>query len=378
MIDTVTLRLNESQFRILDHNKFSPNTYNFFHQPYARMGNRGYIDAYQNPTRTELKEGIYKPQLTLRKRWQNTEALTYLYIQFSAPKILFGNNFDELVDTDLDKVLSELGSRLLEMGVGLRITDLSEAQVSKIHYSRNIVLPEYIIPFLIISEVKKIDFNLHQELTERDYRNSGHSIRFHTNGFELILYDKMKDFQKSMKSDKRSIEKDYTNQLSLFETLKKKPFDVLRIEARLNNANRIKSELGISKKNQTLKTLFNSNLSCKLLSKKWKAILEKYQLLRCDIDDKEKFLASFLINNPKATLTKALSTYGLIVFIKHMGIGKFRNFVENRYSARSWYSLKAKTNNFKIDQKLPNQLEAITKALNSYEPLHLENYKDSI
>ncbi len=75
MIDTITIRLEESQFRILDHNKFSPNTYNFFYPPYSKMGGRGYIDAYQNPKKSELKEGIYKPQLTLRKRWQNTEAL---------------------------------------------------------------------------------------------------------------------------------------------------------------------------------------------------------------------------------------------------------------------------------------------------------------
>jgi len=379
MIDTVTLRLTESQFRIIDHDKFSPSTYNFFHPPFARMGGRGYIDAYQNTTKSELKEGIYKPQLTLRKRWHTSEPLIFLYIQFSAPKILFGNNFDELVDSDLDKILSELSSKLIAMGVGLRIKDLKEAKVTKIHYSKNIVLPDYVIPSMVIGEVRKIDFNLHLELTERDYRNSGHSIRFHANDFELILYDKKKDLQKSMNSDSRSIEKDNAIQLNLFEKIKKKkPFEVLRIEARLNTSNKIKSESGISKKYHTIESLFSSQLSTKLLRRYWNNLNQSYRLLSYDIEDKEKFLATFIVNNPDAKLSNALSIYALIEFTKHMGISKFRNLIDKKFSRRTWYSLKASLNRYKINGKLPDHFDAITNVLNNYEPLHLDDYINSI
>lgn len=379
MIDTITLRLNESQFKILDHDKFSPSTYNFFHPPYVRMGSRGYIDAYQNPTKSELKEGIYKPQLTLRKRWHNDEPLIVLYIQFSAPKILFGNNFDELIDSDLDKILSELSSKLMDMGVGLRIKDLNEAKVTKIHYSKNIVLPDYVIPYMVIDEVRKIDFNVHQELTERDYRNSGHSIRFHANDFELIFYDKKKDLQKSMNSDKKSIEKDNAIQLSLFDKIKrKKPFEVLRIEARLNTSNRIKNELGLSKKDHTLKSLFSSQLSTRLLRRYWKNLNNSYRLLSCDMEDKEKFLASFIINNPDAKLSNALSTYALLEFINHMGISKFRNLIDKKFSRRTWYSLKASLDKYKMDRKLPDHFDAVTNALKNYKPLLLDDYQNTM
>lgn len=117
MIDTITIRLTAPQFRITDHSKFSPDTHHFFHPPYAKMGGRAYIDSYQNPTKSELKEGKYKPQLTVRKRWQDSEPVIFLYVQFSAPKILFGNNFDELKNTDLDEVVNVLNSRLSDMGV---------------------------------------------------------------------------------------------------------------------------------------------------------------------------------------------------------------------------------------------------------------------
>ena len=378
MIDTITIRLTETQFRILDHSKFSPSSYNFFHPPYAKMGSRGYIDAYQNPLKSEMKEGIYKPQLTLRKRWRNPEPAIFLYIQFSAPKLLFGNNFDELKDTDLENILSELSTKLLDMGIRVRIKDLNEAKVTKIHYSKNIVLPNYIIPCMIIGEVRKIDFNMNHELTERDYRNSGHSIRFHSNDFELILYDKKKDLQKSMNTDTRSIENDNAIQLNLFEKIKKKkPFELLRIEARLNTPNRIKNESGVSKKNHTMGSLFNSQLSTRLLGRYWNNILKSYHHLGCEIEDKEKYLANFIINNPDVKLSNALATYAFIEFTKQMGICKFRNLIDNKFSKRTWYSLKTNINKYNLDSKLPNQLVVISESLIEYKPIYLNDYIDS-
>ncbi len=377
MIDTITLRLDESQFRIFDHDKFSPSTYHFFNSPYTRMGSKVWLSANQNPTKKESLEGIYKPQLTLSKIFHENKPRIFLYIQFSAPKILFGNNFDELKDSDLDEIILKLSSALLSMGVSLRMNEFENAKVTKIHYSKNIVLPEYTIPHMVISEVRKVDLNMHHDLTEKDYRNGGHSIRFHTNEFELIIYDKKKDLQKSKKSDKKSIEKDNAIQLNLFDTLKKKkPFEVLRIEARLNSSNKIKSELGISKEQHTLYKLFNSKTSVTLLSNYWKNIIKCYQIMSYEIENKEKFLANFMINNPEAKLTNALTVYSIIEFSKEMGIRKFRNLVEKKYTRRTWYGLKKSINKYNINGKLPNHFDAITKTLDTYQPLRLEDYKD--
>lgn len=377
MVDTITIRLDESQFKILDHDKFSPSTYNFYYPPYARMGSRGYIDAYQNPTKKELLEGIYKPQLTLRKRWQRHNLIIFLYVQFSAPKILYGNNFDEVTDTDLDKILLELRSALYSMGVALRMNEFENAKVTKIHYSKNIVLPEYVIPHMVISEVKKVDLSMHHDLAEKDYRNEGHSIRFHTNDFELIIYDKKKDLEKSKKSDKKSLEKDNAIQLNLYDILKKKkPFEVIRIEARLNTSNKISREIGISKEQHTIGTLFSSKISVSLLSNYWNNILKCYQIMSYEIENKEKFLADFMINNSEAKITNALATYSIIEFCKEMGIRKFRNLVEKKYTRRTWYSLKKSINKYNIHGKLPNHFDTITKTLDTYQPLRLEDYKD--
>jgi len=379
MIDTITIRLSQHEFKILDHKKFNPDCYNFFYPPYSNMGSRAYINAYQNPTKTELKNGLYKPQLTLRKRKQGLDDSIYLYIQFSAPKVLYKNNFDELIDTDLEEILSKLTDTLKKMGVMLRIKSLKDAKVIKIHFSKNIVLPKFIIPSMIIGEIKKVDFNLHNELTERDYRNAGHSIRFHTNNYELIIYDKKKDLQKSKHSDKRSIEKGNSIQLYLFDEIKrKKHFEVIRIESRLNNSNWIKKELGIAKQNQTLNNLFSTKLSSKLLNKSWKTLINRYAFLRAEINDKEKFIASFMINNPDVRLSNVLAAYGFLEIIKDIGIGKFRNLIQHKYSKQTWYSIKKTIESYNLDEKLPNHFEAISRSLKDFKSIRLKDLDETI
>ncbi len=173
MIDTVTLRLMESEFEILDHKRFSPNSEGLFVPPYSRMGGRAYLDCYQNPAKSELKKGNYKPQLTLRKRWIDGMPKIFLYIQFSAPKVIYLNNFDELNDDDFSLLCSELQAKLLSMGVLTSSQKISKALVTRVHYSKNILLPPFVIPYMIMKEIRKIDFDLRYDLAEKDYLNSG-------------------------------------------------------------------------------------------------------------------------------------------------------------------------------------------------------------
>ena len=69
-----------------------------------------------------------------------------LKIEFSAPKMLFGNNFDELTDSDFPNLLTKLKRTLKEMGVFILEDHLTSAPVSAIHFSKNIPLTDYTIP----------------------------------------------------------------------------------------------------------------------------------------------------------------------------------------------------------------------------------------
>lgn len=78
--------------------------------------------------------GLYKPHLTLYRRWDGTQSTITLRVEFSIPKLLYGNNFDELSDSDFPEVIKTLRERLSEMGVDVIQGKLEKAIVSTIHY----------------------------------------------------------------------------------------------------------------------------------------------------------------------------------------------------------------------------------------------------
>jgi len=118
MIDTIVLTLKTGMFTILDHDKFSPSTKGLYDPTgYYRLGGRANITCKQNPTPNELKQGIYKPRLTITKRINRERNFEIpLKIEFSIPKLLYGNNFDEVTDADFPAVIQKLKTVLKDMG----------------------------------------------------------------------------------------------------------------------------------------------------------------------------------------------------------------------------------------------------------------------
>ena len=141
-------------FTILDHDKFSPSTKGLYDPAgYYRLGGRSNITCKQNPTPNELKNGIYKPRLTVTKRINRAGSFEIpLKIEFSIPKLLYGNNFDELTDTDFPAVIQKLKVVLRKMGVYLFEKNLINAPVSSVHYSKNISLTDYTTPYTYLSQ----------------------------------------------------------------------------------------------------------------------------------------------------------------------------------------------------------------------------------
>jgi hypothetical protein len=98
-----------------------------------------------------------------------------LRVEFSAPKLVYGNNFDELVSRDFETVVERLQQRLSELGVRVAEDTLRGAKVSTIHYSKNIAFRDYTTCAMVIRELAKIDLPLRLDLSHTDYRNEGHS-----------------------------------------------------------------------------------------------------------------------------------------------------------------------------------------------------------
>ena len=107
MIDTIRLIFDEGTFAILEPEQFQPNA-----KTILALGDRlqsgGVKKCFLNPKKGEAIKGNYRPRLTLRRR---PPRVTELVIEFSIPKLLYGNNFDELIEEDFEAVLKIFGGQ---------------------------------------------------------------------------------------------------------------------------------------------------------------------------------------------------------------------------------------------------------------------------
>lgn len=379
MLDTIVLTLNSGMYFINDPDRFEPSA-RFILGDSSSMGSRGYIPSKQNPTPNELKNGIYKPRLTLTNRYnyQRRKREATLKIELSLPKLLYGNNFDELTQDDFAPAVALLKSRLKEMGVLVFTKVLENAPVSAIHYSKNIPLTDGLTPHYIIGKIKEANIKLSLDVNQTDYRNEGYSYKWHSNSYEVAFYDKIKDLETSSKSEKRALEKDNAIQLNLFETFQeRKRFEVLRMEVRLNKRQKIRQllkTLGITSE-ITYKNIFNSSVSQRVLLH----YLDEIESKRLPLFDykptnSKGLLAELIIQNPELKLKRIVQIFGLKQIFDSVNPRELRTMFGNK-SQRSWYRLIAEAKAIKLPHT-QSPLKVIREHLNTFEPLKLVDFQN--
>lgn len=301
-----------------------------------------------------------------------------LKIEFSIPKLIFGNNFDELEETDFEKVIEVLKAKLREMGVLIFEFHLINAPISAIHYSKNIPLTDYSTPYTYLEMMAKTNINQHLDVNQTDFRNEGHSLKYRANSFEVVFYDKLRDLAKAKGSEKRAEEKDNSIQLNLFERIVvTKPFEVLRIEIRLNRKQKlvqILKKIGIIEE-PTFKILFKKATAQGVLLYYLNEIEAAYPpLLSYDSKDPKAFLTQFLIDNPKASLKRAVEMLGLKILLEGVGIREFRE-ITKKFGKPRWYKLNREMKEFNYPLAV-NPFELLHKSLEEFTPLKLVDFQE--
>ena len=376
MLDTIVLTLSKSMFVLMEPERFEPSAKHILDEN-SSLGGRGYFSAKQNPTSRELKNGYYKPRLTLTNRYNHTgRREPSLKIELSLPKLLFGNNFDELTQLDFAPVVALLQSRLKEMGLLIFTPVLENAPVSAIHYSKNIPLTDGTTPHYLIGKIKQANISLALDVNQTDYRNDGHSYKWHSNSYEVAFYDKLKDLEMANKSEKRAIENDNAIQLNLFETFKeRKLLEVMRMEVRLNKRQKIGQlfrTLDITS-GLTLKNLFNPTIAQRVLLH-YLDELESKRLTLLDYKSttSSSLLADLVINNPNIGLRKTMQLFGLKQAFDSTTPRELRNMF-GRYGKRSWYRLIAEAKTIKLPTA-KSPLGVVREHLTRFEPLKLVDF----
>ena len=353
MIDTIVLSLTPEMYQISEPDKFKPSArWILTNQNKEARLRYCSIVSKQNVTKKELLKGIYKPHLTLaycRNIQGTVEPL--LKVELSLPKLFYGNNFNELQYKDFKAIINKLVAVLASMGVVVKTEDLINAPVLAIHYSKNIPLTDGSTPYHYINKIKEANVRFSLDTNQTDYRNEGHSYKWHCNSYEVVFYDKIKDLEKARQSSKRAIEKDNELQQHLFKAFEARHrLEFLRMEVRLNKRAKIKQLFKTLRINAdlTFKKLFKPAIAKKVLLY-YLDELERNRspLLNCKTVDNKTFLAQLSFDNPDITPKQAMMLLG---FKKALEAGPLRELkaMIGKNKPQSWYRLLNDTKNITL------------------------------
>lgn len=355
MIDTIGLYLDRGEYEITDYDKFSPTAKNLFEEPYYTHTKGKVFTCVQNPTKADMKAGIYKPSLKIMRIYDGYGLNLRLYIEFSIPKLLYGNNFEELRDEHIELVPYKLNEVLQSMGVLTSEDNLSEANVSKIHYSKNILFTVGKVSELI-NKIKKLGISQKMDIGGTDFHNGGNAVRIHTNTYEFAFYDKVKELQQAKFSEKRVQENDNSIQFNCLNALKNT--EILRVEVRLNKTQEIKRVLENCNgwnEETTFESLCDRSIARYVLLSFWfKYITPTFaNILATELGIDEIFSQLQSIGFKEGQIFEII---GVLAYIKENGL----RMLKQNSSANYYYRIKKILDNIKIDELYSyKQLKAI-------------------
>lgn len=331
MIDTVNLLIPKEKTRFingLNGWSLSANTEN-------------YSKFVRNPNKKEKDSGLYYPRITGYTRKHDKEQ--NIRIEFSAPKLLLGNNLDELKEGDFDELISVLRSRLEDMDLVVSESVLKEASVSSIHFSKNIKLEKGFRAEYVISQMAKVNARKNLDLSKTKYVNGGGSLYFHATTHQFVIYDKVADMGKAQK---RAVDKEQTpQQMSIFDKIAqdKEMLEIVRFEIRLSRKqklNQMMNKLGFGK-NLTFEQIFRFDIARAVVLDYWENYIKSksYGLFARDMSLADCLENIFLANEdikPK----QAIYLLGLYQISRDEdGMRKLRSITNGRIDDRNWYRI---------------------------------------
>ncbi|HJZ23725.1 MAG TPA: hypothetical protein VJ201_04665 [Candidatus Babeliales bacterium] len=382
MIDTIVLTLPPDMYQISKPDKFRPAAHWALLTDQGKEARMHYsaITSKQNATKKELLKGIYKPHLTLAYcRGVQGVVELLLKIELSLPKLLYGNNFNELQYKDFATINHKLVAVLATMGVMVKPENLADVPVLAIHYSKNIPLTDGSTPYHYINKIKEANVRFSLDTNQTDYRNEGHSYKWHCNSYEVVFYDKIKDLEKAKQSSKRAIEKDNELQQGLFKTFEKQhKLEFLRMEVRLNKRAKIKTLFKVLKVSAdlTFKKLFKPAIAKKVLLH-YISELERNRspLLNFKAGDDKSFLAQLSFDNPNITPKQAMALLGFKRALEAAPLRELKAII-GKNKPQSWYRLIADTKNITLPAA-HNPFKEIRKCIQEFKAIKFNKGKIS-
>lgn len=360
--------------------KWTPSLNGVLFPPYNNLGANGNIKCCFNASKKERQRGVYLPRLTLYKQRIKGGYLYNLYIEFSAPKILYNNNLMESDEMDLFELCEKLSFILCNKGVNLSTEEIMRCQVKAIHYGKNIVLQNWMNPRQIINYASKADISLKKHIDTVRYLNGGRGLHIYTNEQGVCLYDKIEELKKAKITEKNNMETDSWCQLGLLRYIEdwiEQPFQVLRIESRLESKNAIRQRFSKLKikipANPTLEDLYRDEFGKVVLLNELE-VLEKNTPTFSNCREPPEAFAEYLrILNPKAKVNDILIAVGIMTIERNIGMRDTRILIGAEEPSK-WRNTKNRFEHLLMPATPLDYFAETRKQIESFKPLKLEDY----
>ncbi|MBT6955027.1 MAG: hypothetical protein HN964_02285 [Candidatus Jacksonbacteria bacterium] len=325
MLDTVILKIPEGYYTVMDKQKFTPH--------YSNLENS--TGSFMKATNNTQKE---KCRITAEKRTLRSGKLeTTLKLEFSVPKLLYGNNLQEIDENHIELIIDKLSETLRNADVLIFSNLLEKAPVSSFHVGKNITLSDGYTSSFVINELSKIDMTKKLDLTKTTFMNGGQSLQYYSGSHSMVFYDKVADM---MKPPARAIDKSLPREIPWNFN---KNAEILRMEVRLCNKRKMNSVLKKigQQEDPIFRDLFSQNLWQDVLMYYWKTLINERNLFIFDLSDSPTSLLMRIKRaNPKIKQKQALSLLSLNLLIKEKGARATRDRLEELFPSLVWSRIK--------------------------------------
>ena len=373
MLDTIITELPKDDFWITKPERFGP-----LSPAQLENSHGGFAQTFNNPNSADKQKGLYLPRLTLLKRGNRQ----FLKAEFSAPKLLFGNNVDEIAETDKEALLKSLRDKLAYMGVMVWSHKLSPANVIGFHLGKNVPLKREYPADFVIRQLKRVADSAKMDFTERTFINNGEALYLYAKSHSLIIYDKIKDLDKPAA---RAIDKDQApKQMNLFDDWRKanlSPPNLLRLEVRMNEKRAINQCLQATDfpSNQTLGQLFNAKMQKSVIQAHWNDYFGNNIFLLSLPNQPLDLLQNVFNAFPKKSTKEIMEISGIASLLSNaQGISGFKRMLRNNGRGGSWKMIKKKLEIVAEAQRspvTPEYITAIEESLATFSPIRKEALK---
>ena len=236
MIDTIQLMVMNYEIRNRDLFKFKTNS--------RKMFSFGYMKPE--------KDGIYRPKLSVIEGIYGY----YLFIKFSIPKFVFGNNLRELKGTEFKGIVYMLVKAIDELEVTVTEETITNATVRRVDYSKNLILNKRNI---ICADVINIAQTSSYPRLKFWEVIKGKYIKFSSKSLSIMFYDKLEEMK-----NHNSIYRDFPYITLMADNR------ILRIEIQIKGKYGVEQRLpkmcGKGKCQLRFKDVFNKNIMQKVFN----------------------------------------------------------------------------------------------------------------